>query len=208
MHMKRLGFETGYLFTNWMQHNSILKNPTDVKRKDNDISAKNKGFKNSAEYLINYFHKTGRSSPMQSNEDCTIYFGIWVAENYIIKTFEDAIKAPYGTIGYDWTCNKGKKIECKARCLDSPNRWNYQIADNNNNYNTIADYFIISAWDNRESLNPLHVWIFHKYDIIRGEPFWMRLSISISNTEKGLKEFKKYEVTDRLDKLKELCNKD
>lgn len=205
--IKRYGFENGYRYSCWLQQIGILKNPTDIKREVNAISAKNRGFKDSAEALRDYLHRTGRCFPMESKEDCSQYFGICIAENYIIKTFEDADKATYGTIGYDWICNKGKKIECKARCLNSNNVWNYQIANKKGDYNLIADYFIISAWDNRESLNPLHVWIFHRDDIVRGEPFWMRLSISISNTEKGLEDFKEFEVTNRLYKLKQLCNK-
>ena len=205
--IKRYGFENGYRYSCWLQKVGILRHPTDIKREVNNISAKNRGFKDSAEALREYLHRTGRSSPMSENVECTTYFGIWIAENYIFKTFEDADKAPYGTIGYDWICNKGMKIQCKARCLDSSNRWNYNIANRKGDYNTIADYFIISAWDNRESLNPLHVWVFHRDDIIRGKPFLMRLSISISNTENGLEEFKEFEVTNRLDKLKQLCNK-
>lgn len=173
-----------------------------------DRNARNRGFDNNAEYVKILSHDKGIHVPMSENEECSTYFGIWIAENYIIKTFEDADKAPYGTIGYDWICNKGKKIECKARCLDSNNAWDYPIGNRRNyNYNMVADYFIISAWDNRESLNPFHVWVFHRDDIVRGEPFWMRMSISISNSEKVLKKFKKFEVTNRLDKLKELCNK-
>ena len=43
--------------------------------------------------------------------------------------------------------------------------------------------------------------------------FWKRdtitiTTITITNTPEGLKEFEEYEVTNRLDKLKELCNRD
>lgn len=68
----------------------------------------------------------------------------------------------------------------------------------------IADWFTLSAWDNRDSLNPLHVMVFHRNDIIRGRKFWRREVFSITNIPKGLKEFEKYEVTNRLNKLKEL----
>ena len=73
-------------------------------------------------------------------------------------------------------------------------------------YNTIADWFILSAWDDRDSLNPLYVWIFHKNDIVREKKFWKRNNLWITNTPKKLKEFKKYEVANRLYKLKELCD--
>ena len=66
----------------------------------------------------------------------------------------------------------------------------------------------MSAWDNRDSLKPLYVWAFHKDDIVRGRKFWRRDTFSITNTPEKLKELEKWEVTDRLDKLKELCNRD
>lgn len=67
--------------------------------------------------------------------------------------------------------------------------------------------FIFSMWDNRKSLVSLHVLVFYRDDIVRGDPFWMRGSISITNTPECLEEFKEYEVTDRLEKLKELYKK-
>jgi len=123
----------------------------------------------------------------------------------MIQTFEDPIKMPYGNPGFDWLCKNGAKIDNKGSCLcyievGSP-RWEFGIY-----YNNIADWFVLSAWDSRDSLNPLHVWIFNKNDIVRGRKFWEREGFSIANTLKGLKEFKKSEVTDRLNKLKELYN--
>lgn len=81
-------------------------------------------------------------------------------------------------------------------------------------YNNIADWFILSAWDDIDSLVPIHVWLFHKNDMVlqgRGScaskvKFWKRKSITIINTPKGIKRFEEWEVTNRLDKLKELCN--
>ena len=204
----------GKEFVDWIKQNKnkarncIINAGCKTEKEYQNYCAKKNGFRDNNEYVKIWTHDNGIHMPMSENEECSAYFGIWIAENYIIKTFEDADKAPYGTIGYDWICNKGMKIECKARCLDSNNTWDYPIGNRRNyNYNMVADYFIISAWDNRESLNPFHVWVFHRDDIVRGEPFWMRMSISISNSEKVLKKFKKFEVTNRLDKLKELCNK-
>lgn len=131
----------------------------------------------------------------------------------MILTFENARRMPYGNPGFDWACKKGYKIENKSRCLyynvesDWPG-WTFSIR-----FNKIADWFILSAWDDRDSLNPLHVWSFHKDDMviyrIGGhyilKKFCDRYSLSISNTPKGLKKFEKYEITNRLDKLKEFC---
>ena len=149
-------------------------------------------------------HKTGRNFPKEDNPDCSSWFG-YISENYVMKTFEDPIQMPPCNPGFDWKCKKGHKIDHKGRCLEYKvsnwSGWRFPIK-----WNNIADYFILSAWDNRYSLTPLHVWIFYKNDMIRGRKFWRRDSIVITNTSLALIEFKEYEVTDRLDKLKELCN--
>jgi hypothetical protein len=56
-------------------------------------------------------------------------------------------------------------------------------------------------------LTPLHVWAFHKDDIVRGRKFCNFETFWILDIPQKLKELKNYEVTDRLDKLKESCNK-
>jgi hypothetical protein len=220
--MKTLGFQNGNNFTHWMQQNRIMKNPANAynermekiakdagcktSKEHLDNLAKNAGFKDNAERkrerLREWTHDTGICLPYGSNEDCPTYFGEF-AESLMIMTFLDPVKMPYGNPGFDWKCNNGDKIDNKAACLSSWNmRYSFPIRRNK-----IADWFILSAWDNRDSLNPLHVWAFHKNDIVRGRKFCERISFSIANTPKGLEEFEKYEVSSRLKKLKELCNK-
>jgi hypothetical protein len=50
------------------------------------------------------------------------------------------------------------------------------------------------------------MWIFDKKNVVRGEEFWDRYCFYITNRPKYLNEFKKYEILDELDILKELCN--
>lgn len=220
---KRLKFVSGYEFTYWMQQNGIMKNPTDINRRDWEIVLKNAkcettteyrdrcaqrtGFKNGAEKLKEWRHKSGRQLPKEFNEDCSSWFGEFISQNYVMETFEDPVPMPPNNPGFDWICKKGQKIDHKGACLSYSNKsnwngWNFPIR-----WNNIADYFILSAWDNRDSLTPLHVWIFHKNDIVRGRKFWEREGFTITNTPDKLKELEKFEVTDRLDKLKELCNR-
>lgn len=202
---KRLGFSNGYEYTCWLQKIGIMKNTTDIIREQNDKTAKNANCKNWNEYQKELMYDKGIHSPLSDNKDCSYYFGLFIAQNYIIKTFEDPIEMPPNNPGFDWICKNGKKIDHKARCLCNVGNcigWKFEIK-----YNNIADYFILSAWDNRDSLNPLRVWIFHKDDIIRGKKFWKREFIWITNTPKSLIEFKKYEFSDRLEKLKDLCKK-
>lgn len=224
--MKRLKFTNGYEFTCWMQQNGIMKNPTNIDRKEwekrveyagcktkkeyRDKCAQKAGFKDFNERNREWLHETGRNLPKEFNEDCSSYFGDF-AESLMIQTFEDATRMPYGNPGYDWTCKRGDKIDNKGACLvytdNKCPRWLFPIE-----YNNVADWFILSAWDNRCSLNPLHVWAFHKNDMVRYramgalKKFCDRETFAITNTPEKLKEFGKYEVTNRLDKLKELCN--
>lgn len=115
-------------------------------------------------------HKTGRNFPKEDNPDCSSWFG-YISENYVMKTFEDPIQMPPCNPGFDWKCKKGHKIDHKGRCLEYKvsnwSGWRFPIK-----WNNIADYFILSAWDNRYSLTPLHVWIFYKNDMIRGRKNW------------------------------------
>lgn len=110
---------------------------------------------------------------------------------------------PSNNPGFDWKCkNEDNKGRCLTYRLGKSPDCQFDIR-----YNNIADWFILSAWDNRDSLNPLHVWIFHKNDIIRGREFWKRYSFTITITSERLKEFEEYEITDRLEKLKEIINR-
>ena len=171
------------------------------------------GFENNAERDREWAHDTGRNLPKEINEDCPAHFGDFT-ESLMILTFEDAVKMPCDNPGFDWTCKKGYKIDNKSRCLyynisEDWLGWTFPIR-----FNKTAEWFILSAWDDRNSLNPLHVWAFHKNDMviyrIGGhyilKKFCDRYGISISNTQEGLKKFEKYEITNRLDKLKEFCN--
>ena len=92
------------------------------------------------------------------NKGCSLYLGVHIAEQALSLAFKDVVKMPYGNPGYDFICNHGKKIDVKSSCLREGERnakgWNFTI-----NYNHIADYFLCLAFDNREDLTPLHVWL-------------------------------------------------
>lgn len=218
-YIKRYGFENGYKFICWMQQVGIMNNPVNIGRKLTQEKIKNAGcktekeykdkksqelgFKNNSDRIKEWKHYT--VPPLSEyNKDCSSYFGDFT-ENLVIQTFECTIKMPPNNPGFDWICKKGDNVDNKCRCLDYSNKsptWKFPIR-----YNNIAVWFILSAWDNRDGLNPFHVWVFHKNDIVRGRKFWRRETFSITNTPKALKELEKWEVTDRLDKLKEYCER-
>jgi hypothetical protein len=165
--------------------------------------AQKAGFKDEAERYRLYRHETGRQRPMEDTPDCPEYFGICIGEKYVSQVFEDSKPVPYGTPGYDWEWND-LKVQHKARCLNTlgvPRYWRFTRLD----YNKIAQKFVISGWDNRNTLNPKHIWIFDKDEIMSdGLPFWNRHDFKIYDTPEGLAEYAKYEDVERLNKLKEI----
>ena len=98
--------------------------------------------------------------PMSENKDCSQYLGITVNERLIRHHFKNIKVMPVGYPGYDFICNKNMKIDAKSSCLNASGRWIFAI-----NRNTEADYFLCVAYDDREHLNILHVWMIPGKDV-------------------------------------------
>lgn len=100
-----------------------------------------------------YHYKHG-VKPMSENKECSAYLGCHVAERVLSKTFKDVEVMPRNHPGYDFICNKGKKIDVKSSCVRTVGGWMFMIKKN-----MVADYFLCLAFDNRYDLNPLYVWL-------------------------------------------------
>ena len=217
--MRVLKFSSGNEFTYWMQLVGIMKNPIKIRHKiwemtlENancktrkeyeDGCAKRLGYKTKAEqyrdYNREYSYITGVHIPRDINEECSTWFGDFT-EDFMIHRYPGAQKMCPNNPGFDYLWN-GIKIDCKGRCLqyyqEKTPYWIFPIK-----WNNIADKFILSGWDNRESLNPLYAWEFNKDDMVRykvGKGFVMkkfreRDSIGITNNPKGLMQFEKFQV--------------
>ena len=98
--------------------------------------------------------------PMSENKDSSAYLGVYVNERLIRFHFKDVTVMPYGYPGYDFICNKNMKIDGKSSCLRDDGRWLFSI-----NRNTEADYFLCIAYDDREKLNIVHVWLIPGKDV-------------------------------------------
>lgn len=163
--------------------------------------ALNNGYDNFAEYQREQRWNNGIQSPMSENENCASYLGVHIGEILLSKIFKDIKRMPYANPGYDWICDKGYKINTKTSTLDKGlNRWMFNI-----DYNNITDYFMLIAFDDIENLNPMHVLLIEKNEIVRGRKFYMRSSIHINNKHKYLLPFQKYEWVDKLERLTECC---
>ena len=91
--------------------------------------------------------------PMSENKKCSQYLGVYVTERLLKHYFKDVEVMPYGNKGFDFKCNRDKLIDAKSACL-SGGRWSFAIKRNE-----IPDFFLCAAFDNRDDLNPLHVWL-------------------------------------------------
>ncbi len=155
-----------------------------------------KGFKDLAERQRDYKYKNGRQEPMSENKGCSSFLGVYIAERYLSKIYENVCRTPYANKGYDFVCGKGFKIDVKSSCFhEKISRWDFALRRNK-----IADYFLLLAFDNRESLNPLHIWLIPNDREIKV------YTLSIFDTEYSLSKYKQYEQTDKLDKLIACCD--
>lgn len=189
----------------------LHRNDFDTRLEYANARAQKLGYKDEAECAKIKRWERGVQRPIEEAKDSGPYFGVCIGEKYVSQTFDNPKTMPYGNPYYDWICKNGLKIQHEARCLCksecATDGTNSQFKFTHIDYNKVADVFILSGWKDRESLEPLHIWAFKKDDIVRREPFWMRDSLSITNSPEGLAEFNDFEVTNRLDKLKEICNK-
>ena len=99
-------------------------------------------------------HKRGQR-PMSENKKCASFLGVFVAERVLSRVFKNVQRMPINNHGYDFICGKGFQIDVKSACKrKSRDSWEFHI-----DHNRIADHFLCLAFDNREDLNPLHIWL-------------------------------------------------
>lgn len=137
--------------------------------------------------------------PASKTKQCSVYLGIIIAEKVLSRFFDNMIKMPYNNPGYDFICGKGFKIDCKSSCLcydkRKPNRayWHFTIKRNE-----IADYFLCLAFDNRDSLEPQHIWL------IPGKWISNQVGLNITNKPKPIAKWSKCEKP--LDRVIACCD--
>ena len=128
------------------------------------------------------------------NRYCANFLGIHIAEQILSKIFKNIERMPNCNIGFDLLCGLNYKIDVKSSCFQKrkPNRWQFGIKQNK-----IADYFLCLAFDNRNDLNPLHIWLIPGNIINHLH--------SLTFLESKLNEWSKYEKP--IDKVLLCCDK-
>lgn len=102
---------------------------------------------------LRYRQKSGAPT-MRENTQCPMYLGVHVAERILSKVFKNVERMPVNNIGYDFVCSRDKLIDVKAATASKRGGWTFHIRENK-----IADYFLCLAFDNRNDLTPMHLWL-------------------------------------------------
>ena len=101
--------------------------------------------------------KAGRT-PMDKNKECSMYLGVHIAERVLSKVFKDVERMGVTNPGYDFVCNRGMKIDVKSSCVlhrkNCLDHFTFSIKRNK-----IAKYFLCLAFNSREDLTPIHMWL-------------------------------------------------
>ncbi len=143
---------------------------------------------------------------MKINKKCGMFLGCHVAEKVLGHVFKDVKRMSSNNKGYDFICNKGFKIDVKSSCLHKKNNYQFSIK-----YNKIADYFLCIGFDNRETLNPQHIWLFKSNDISindKAKRIFKNINgLTIKNNPDNLLLYSKYELTDKLKETIDCCTK-
>lgn len=132
--------------------------------------------------------KDNRWRPMESAKDCSMYLGIYIAERALSKFFDHIERMPINNPGFDFICGRGFKIDAKSSTMHNYKntrgykRWEFHIKRN-----MIADYFLCLAFDDRENLTPMHVWL------IPGDVVGTKKNLQISNSPVSLAKWSQYE---------------
>ena len=96
--------------------------------------------------------------PFYKNKSCGLYLGVHVAERVLSNVFNNVERMTCINPGYDFICNKNKKIDVKSGCI-MQRSINSQTRSFDIRHNKIADYFLILAFSNRQELKPMHMWL-------------------------------------------------
>ncbi len=149
------------------------------------------------EYLLAWAHRTGRARPMSDAKETGGWLGVQVAEFVLSKLFKNVIRMPNNNPGYDFICNHGFKIDVKSSCRRVTQRqrphWSFHI-----NKNKAADFFLCLAFDDRESLSPLHLWLIPRCEVVD------KTRLVITDAPEYLANWSKYERP--IDKVVQCCN--
>lgn len=171
-----------------------------LKHKNETIRRTRQYYLDHKEYLdeMNKINKHNKGIKfMNEIKECSMFLGCYVAENILSLEFKNIIRMKVTNPGYDYVCGKGYFIDVKSSCL-SKDKWGSEKWKFHIERNKIADFFLLIGFDNRNDLNPMHIWL------VPGHIINSRIGIGISNNVNSLNKYKIYERS--LDNAILCCN--
>lgn len=105
-------------------------------------------------------YEIDKDSKMATNKNCASYLGCYIAERLLEKIFKNVKMMPHGNHGFDVICNRDLKIDIKSAATGYKGYWYFNIGKNK-----IADYFLCVAFEDRNNLNPVYLWLIPDKDI-------------------------------------------
>lgn len=110
---------------------------------------------------------------MAKNKDCSSYLGCYINERILRHVMPNAILMGNCNPGFDLVCGKGHLVDAKSSTLRHQKNgyphWHFCIKQNK-----IPNYFLLTAYKDRESLEIMHMWL------IPGNVINDKMSVSIS----------------------------
>ena len=132
-----------------------------------------------------YALRVGEQKSQEENKDCSNYLGCCINEQILKHVMPNAILMDNCNPGYDLICGKGYLVDAKSSTLlhnEHKNPyWHFNIRKNK-----IPDYFLLTAYKDRESLEILYMWL------IPGKDINNRSGLSIS--EKCTSKWENYKI--------------
>ena len=122
------------------------------------------------------------NSKTVQNKNSSQYLGIFIAEQILAKIFKNVKMMPPHNHGYDFICANEYKIDAKSSATGYKGSWRFGIGKNK-----IANYFMCLAFESRDNLTPIHLWL------IPGNIVNHQSSLVISKTKTNLAKWSKYE---------------
>lgn len=164
-----------------------------------DVIAIGRGFTCYEEYAKVWKYYPGMINPLTENRSTKNFIG-YIAECGMSKIFDNVMRMPHSNPGYDFICSKGQKIDVKGAILNQHNQFSFHIR-----HNHIADYFLLIGFNDILELEPLLILLIKSGEIIQELSVNDRHMLHIPNTDRYIEELKKYELSDKLEKLKNSC---
>lgn len=125
------------------------------------------------------WHYKHGGKPMSENKKCGMYLGCYINERILKHVMPNAILMDNCNPGYDLICGKGYLVDAKSATLqhgkNTGTYWQFRI-----NCNKTPDYFLLTAYKDRESLEICHMWLIPG-DVINDKK---GLTISLSTINK------------------------